>query len=216
MKVKIKETIFKTFRVHWTDGPHRGGYRDFETLKEAKAAFTKVFRKYGIPKQIHTDNGSPFGSVRAIQRYTQLSYWFIELGIIPVFSDPAHPEQNGRHERMHRDLKAACAKPSAHDMKAQQRRLNAFVKEYNHVRPHEALEMKTPAIEHGFSARPFPRKISHFDYNQQYKVIKVTQNGPIRWKSYYWVYLTLAPKEKFVGIEPRKTEFGESFIETYF
>lgn len=89
-----------------------------ENLKSAKAEFTKVFRKYGIPKQIHTDNGSPFGSVRAIQRFTRLSYWFIELGIMPVFYDPAHPEQNGRHERMHRDLKAACAKPAAYDLKA--------------------------------------------------------------------------------------------------
>ena len=78
---------------------------------------------------------SPFGSVRAIQRFTQLSYWFIELGIMPVFSDPAHPEQNGRHERMHRDLKAAYAKPSAYDLKAQQRRLNHFVKEYDHITP---------------------------------------------------------------------------------
>jgi transposase InsO family protein len=99
-----------------------------ENLKSAKAEFTKVFRKYGIPQQMHTDNGSPFGSVRAIQRFTQLSYWFIELGIMPVFSDPEHPEQNGRHERMHRDLKAACAKPSAYDLKAQQRRLNHFAK----------------------------------------------------------------------------------------
>ena len=177
----------------------KGHYK--ENLKSAKAEFTKVFRKYGIPKQIHTDNGSPFGSVRAIQRYTQLSYWFIELGITPVFSDPAHPEQNGRHERMHRDLKAACAKPSAYDLKAQQRRLNRFVKEYNHIRPHEALNMKTPAQAHNFSTRPFPERITHFDYDYNHKVIKVTQNGAIRWKSYYWVYLTIALKGKFVGVE---------------
>ncbi|WP_101449223.1 integrase core domain-containing protein [Aquimarina sp. MAR_2010_214] len=148
----------------------KGHYK--ETLKAAKAEFTKVFRTYGIPKQIHTDNGSPFGSVRAIQRYTQLSYWFIELGITPVFSDPAHPEQNGRHERMHRDLKAACAKPSAYDLKAQQRRLNHFVKEYNTIRPHEALEMKTPADIHDFSCRPFPEKISNFDYDTNLKYLK--------------------------------------------
>ncbi len=104
-----------------------------ETLKEAKQEFTRVFRTYGIPKQLHTDNGSPFGSVRAVQRFTRLSYWFIELGIEPVFSDPAHPEQNGRHEQMHRDLKAACAKPSAFDLKAQQRRLNKFIYEYNNI-----------------------------------------------------------------------------------
>ena len=79
-----------------------------ENFISVKQEFTKVFRKYGIPKQIHTDNGSPFGSVAAIQRYTRLSYWFIELGIDPVYSDPARPDQNGRHERMHRDLKAAC------------------------------------------------------------------------------------------------------------
>lgn len=122
----------------------KGHYK--ENLQSAKAEFTRVFRKYGIPKQMHTDNGSPFGSVAAIQRFTRLSYWFIELGIMPVFSDPAHPEQNGRHELMHRDLKASCAKPSAYDLKAQQRRLNRFVKEYNHVRPHEALDMETTSI----------------------------------------------------------------------
>lgn len=172
-----------------------------ENLKSAKAEFTKVFRTYGIPGQIHTDNGSPFGSVRAIQRFTQLSYWFIELGIKPVFSDPAHPEQNGRHERMHRDLKAACAKPSAYDLKAQQRRLNHFVKEYNHIRPHEALDMKTPASIHDFSTRPFPERTPDFSYDSNFKVLKVTRNGAIRWKSYYWVYLTAALKEKYVGLE---------------
>ncbi len=188
----------------------KGHYK--ETLKAAKAEFKKVFRVYGIPKQIHTDNGSPFGSVRAIQRYTQLSYWFIELGIIPVFSDPAHPEQNGRHERMHRDLKAACATPSAYDLKAQQRRLNHFVKEYNNIRPHEALGMKTPSDVHDFSCRPFPEKIPHYDYDSSYKVLKVTKSGSIRWKSYYWVYLTAALKGKHVGIE----ELGNGIWKVYY
>jgi len=183
-----------------------------ETLKNAKAEFTKVFRTYGIPKQMHTDNGSPFGSVRAIQRFTQLSYWFIELGIMPVFSDPAHPEQNGRHERMHRDLKAACAKPSAQDLKGQQRRLNHFVKEYNHVRPHEALDMKTPASVHKFSTRPFPERIKEFQYHPNFKIMKVTQNGAIRWKSYHWVYLTVALKGKYVGVQ----ELGNGIWRIYY
>ena len=183
-----------------------------ETLKNAKAEFTKVFRTYGIPKQMHTDNGSPFGSVRAIQRFTQLSYWFIELGIMPVFSDPEHPEQNGRHERMHRDLKAACAKPSAQDLKAQQRRLNHFVKEYNHVRPHEALDMETPASVHQFSTRPFPERIREYEYNPNFKIMKVTQNGSIRWKSYHWVYLTIALKGKYVGVE----ELGNGIWRVYY
>ncbi|MTI29313.1 transposase, partial [Cytophagales bacterium RKSG123] len=87
-----------------------------ENFVASKAEFTKVFKRYGFPKQIHTENGGPFGSVAAIQQFTRLSYWFIDLGILPVISDPAHPEQNGRHERMHRDLKAACAMPSAFDL----------------------------------------------------------------------------------------------------
>ena len=188
----------------------KGHYK--ENLMSAKAEFKRVFRKYGIPKQIHTDNGSPFGSVRAIQRFTQLSYWFIELGIMPVFSDPAHPEQNGRHERMHRDLKAACANPSAYDLRAQQRRLNHFVKEYNHVRPHEALDMKTPAMVHDFSTRPYPERITSFDYPGTYKVLKMTQNRAVRWKSYYWVYITAALKGKYVGME----ELGNGIWRVYY
>jgi transposase InsO family protein len=154
----------------------KGHYK--ENLVSAKADFTKVFRTYGIPKQIHTDNESPFGSVAAIQRFTMLSYWFIELGIMPVYSGPAHPEQNGRHERMHRDLKAACAQPSAYDLKAQQRRLNQFVKEYNHIRPHEALNLETPASVHEFSTRPFPEKLANFDYESDMKVLKVKKMDP--------------------------------------
>jgi len=175
----------------------KGHYK--ENLQSAKAEFKRVFRKYGIPKQMHTDNGSPFGSVAAIQRFTRLSYWFIELGIMPVFSDPAHPEQNGRHERMHRDLKASCAKPSAHDLKAQQRRLNRFVKEYSHVRPHEALAMETPGSVHSFSTRPFPEKIVNFDYDAEMKVLKVTKNGSIRWRAYNWVYLSASLMGKYIG-----------------
>ena len=170
-----------------------------ENLASAMTEFKRVFRKYGIPKQIHTDNGSPFGSVAAIQRFTRLSYWFIELGIMPVFSDPAHPEQNGRHERMHRDLKAACAKPSAFNLKAQQRRLNQFVKEYNNIRPHEALDMKTPASVHNFSTRPFPERIPNFDYESEMKVLKVTKNGSVRWGSYNWVYLSASLQGKYIG-----------------
>jgi transposase InsO family protein len=172
-----------------------------EDFPSAKAEFTKVFRKYGLPKQIHTDNGSPFSSVQAIQRFTKLSYWFIELGVLPVFSDPAHPEQNGRHERMHRELKAACAKPSAQDMKSQQRKLNHFVNEYNNIRPHEALGMETPLSQHNFSARPFPEKILPWEYDGSMKVMKVTQNGSMRWGAYNWVYMTHSLSGKYVGSE---------------
>ncbi|WP_027077495.1 integrase core domain-containing protein [Maribacter antarcticus] len=123
------------------------------------------------------------------------------MGIDPVYSDPARPNQNGRHERMHRDLKAACAKPSSFDLKAQQHSLNSFVKEYNHIRTHESLEVRTPADCHDFSNRPYPEKIPKYDYLSTMKVMKVCQNEAIRWKSYYWVYLTAALKGKYIGAE---------------
>ena len=177
----------------------KGHYR--ENFRSAKAEFTNVFRKYGLPTQIHTDNGSPFGSVQAIQRFTKLSYWFIEIGVLPVFSDPAHPEQNGRHERMHRDLKAACVKPAAYDLKSQQRLLNMFVKEYNTIRPHEALNMETPLSQHDFSTRPFPEKVLSYHYSPNMKVMKVTQNGAMRWGAYFWVYMSQNLASKYVGAE---------------
>jgi hypothetical protein len=120
------------------------------------------------------------------------------------------------NERMYRDLKAACAKPSAFDLKAQQRSLNRFVKEYNHIRPHEALGMKTPADCHDFSNRPYPEKIPKYDYPATMKVMKVCQNGSMRWKSYYWVYLTAGLKGKYVGAEDQGNGIWRVFYRDVF
>lgn len=188
----------------------KGHYR--ELFVAAKKEFTRVFRQFGMPEQMHTDNGAPFGCVAAIQRFTKLSYWFIDLGILPVYSDPAHPEQNGRHERMHRDLKAECAAPSAFNLIVQQRKLNYFVKEYNNVRPHEALNMETPASVHEYSEREFPEKIKHYDYPAHMEPWYVTLNGAIRWKSFYWVYMSRALAGKHVGME----ELGEGIWKVYY
>ena len=183
-----------------------------EMFKPVKEEFTRVFRTYGMPKQIHTDNGSPFGSVSAIQRFTRLSYWFIDLGILPVFSDPSHPEQNGRHERMHRDLKAACANPSAFDLKSQQRKLNAFVKQYNTIRPHEALDMETPAKVHKRSTTPFPERIKPYDYPSYMKVMNVTLNGSVRWKAYFWVYMSRG----LIGRQVAAQEIGNGIWKVFY
>jgi transposase InsO family protein len=172
-----------------------------ENFHSVKAEFTRVFRKFGMPKQIHTDNGSPFSSISSIQRFSRLSIWFIDLGILPVFSDPAHPEQNGRHERMHRELKADCAKPSGYDIKSQQRKLDKFVHEYDYIRPHEALNMETPASMHTRSTIPFPDRIKEYQYPAHMRVVNVTKSGSIRWKSYYWIYLSRVLIGKKAGIE---------------
>jgi len=172
-----------------------------ENFKDTKSAFTKVFKKYGLPIQIHSDNGIPFASTRATRRFTRLSYWFIDLGIEPVFSDPASPQQNGKHERMHKDLKAECAKPAAFNLRAQQRKLNTFVKEYNTIRPHEALEMKTPSEIYQKSIRPYSDKIIEWEYDEGIYPRKVTANGCLRWKSYDYIHISNSLKGKYVGLE---------------
>ena len=102
---------------------------------DTRKAFEVVFKNFEIPQQIHTDNGIPFAVAWALARPSPLSVWFIELGIDPVYSDPGHPEQNGRHERMHRELKAQVTRPPARTLGAQQRKMTNFMIEYNHIRP---------------------------------------------------------------------------------
>ncbi len=133
-------------------------------LYQQSKSFKRIFREYGKPRQIHTDNGGPFGAIQAIQRLTRLSVWFFEHGIEPVYSDPAHPKQNGRHERMHRDLKGEATRPSAYNLRAQQRKLNSFVYEYNNERQHAALELETPLSVHKRSRREYRGKVEEWLY----------------------------------------------------
>ena len=184
----------------------------YANTSNTKLAFTKVFREHGIPKQLHTDNGAPFGSSQSLGRLTKFSVWIIELGIDPVYSDPGHPEQNGRHERMHRDLKAQATKPPAYSLHAQQILLDEFRKEYNEVRPHKALNNLTPAQVHVPSSREFPEKISEWLYPEGFDVQKVYKNGAIRWGSYDWVMVSTALIDKYIGLE----ELGNGISRVFF
>lgn len=177
----------------------KGLYR--ETFKDTKREFARVFKKYGLPKQIHSDNGLPFGFTKAVRRYASLSYWFIDHGIEPVFSDPGQPQQNGKHERMHKDLKAWCAKPAAYNMQAQQRKLNEFRKTYNFIRPHESLDMKTPGEIYKKSKRVFREKIDEWEYEEGVYPRKVSKTGAMRWRKYNFIYVSRALIGKYVGIE---------------
>lgn len=170
--------------------------------RNTRREFRAVFREYGLPRQIHTDNGAPFGYIRSLGRLSQLSVWFMELGIHPVYSDPAHPEQNGRHERMHRELKAEATRPPGKNLSGQQRKLNDFVLEYNTVRPHSALDLKTPAAVHRKSNRAFPEVIPEWMYPKEMKVRYVTTTGGIRVGKRGMLYLTTALGGKDVGLEP--------------
>lgn len=113
-------------------------------VAEAKPIFTRLFKEYGLPTRIRTDNGVPFATP-TLGRLSRLSAWWVRLGILPEFIEPGHPAQNGRHERMHRTLKAETTRPAAGSLAAQQRRFNSFREEFNHERPHEALDQRPPA-----------------------------------------------------------------------
>ena len=183
-----------------------------EKFEPTRNEFRRVFREFGLPLQIHTDNGKPFGCTLAIQRLTRLAVWFIELGIEPVYSDPAHPEQNGRHERMHRDLKAEATRPPGFNLRVQQRKLNSFVHEYNHIRPHQALDLETPASVHRYSKRQYPEKIREWVYPKEFQVRRVCRNGALRWRSTKWVMISTTLIEKDVGLE----ELGDGLWRVFF
>lgn len=147
----------------------------------ARTALEHCFRTYGLPHAILSDNGAPFGHSHAPRRFSALSLWFISLGIRPYFIRPGHPEQNGRHERMHRTLKAEATKPPARSLGAQQTRFDAFREEYNRVRPHEALALTPPARHYQLSLRPMPDHLAPPTYPAHYLVRRIAPSGVLNW-----------------------------------
>jgi transposase InsO family protein len=148
--------------------------------ERVRAIFEAAFREYGLPEAIRTDNGAPFAS-RAVSGLSRLAVWWMKLGIVPERIAAGHPEQNGRHERMHRTLKQEAAMPPATNRRTQQRALDHFREEYNQVRPHEALQMHTPASVYVPSARSFPARVAEAEYPETMAVRKVQQHGHFRW-----------------------------------
>jgi len=133
------------------------GLLSTETLG-AKETFEALFNRYGLPKAIRSDNARPFAST-ALGRLSQLSVWWIRLGIRPELIEPGKPQQNGQHERMHRRLKAETTRPPAANLAKQQRVFNRFRSEYNEVRPHEGIELQTPASLYRASRRGLPNEV---------------------------------------------------------
>lgn len=118
-------------------------------------AFEGLFRERGLPQAIRSDNGVPFASPNGLFNLSKLSVWWLRLGIAIERIRPGHPEQNGRHERMHLTLKQEATRPAGANFLQQQARFDAFIEEFNHERPHEALAMKCPAEVYGASPRPY-------------------------------------------------------------
>jgi transposase InsO family protein len=143
-------------------------------------AFDALFRAFGLPGAIRSDNGPPFAS-RAAGGLSRLSVWWLKLGIRPERIEAGRPEQNGRHERMHATLKQATAAPPAATIAAQQRAFNRFREEFNQERPHEALGQKPPASLYVASARRYPCPLLEPVYAAEHAVRQVRSKGEIKW-----------------------------------
>lgn len=159
-----------------------------------------AFREYGLPRAIRTDNGAPFAS-RGVAGLSALSVWWLKLGIVPERIDPGQPQQNGRHERMHLTLKAETASPPKRSLRAQQRRFDGFRREYNEVRPHEALGMETPASWYKPSGRGYPSLQEDPAYPSGWSRRRVCDRGEFRWQVTK-VFLGRALDGELVGLEP--------------
>lgn len=166
---------------------------------DVRAVFESAFREYGLPKAIRSDNGPPFASVGA-GGLTTLSAWWIRLGIRPERIEPGKPEQNGRHERMHRTLKAETTRPPRRSIRAQQLAFNDFRDVFNHERPHEALGQVTPATAYEPSQRRMPRGLPDMTYPDHFEVRYVETNGRIKWRG-TMVYVSHALCREHVGLE---------------
>lgn len=169
-------------------------------LQATLRRFTQLFRTHGLPNRIRCDNGHPFAS-RALGRLSQLSVAWIKLGIVPEFIQPGKPQQNGRHERMHRTLGESTARPPAKDLRTQQRRFNVFRETFNQIRPHEALGQETPASHYTASTRPCPQRPSPLEYPSHFELRLVSQIGCIRWKARF-VHVSRLLANETVGLEP--------------
>lgn len=146
-----------------------------------KKILRDLFSEYGLPLAIRSDNGAPFAS-HAIAGLSELSVWLIKLGIVPERIRKGHPEENGRHERMHLTLKKETASPPQYNQRQQQQRFHAFRIEFNEQRPHEGLHFNRPAWLYRHSNRCFPSKVAKVEYGSDFEITRhIRTNGTMKW-----------------------------------
>lgn len=146
-----------------------------------KPIFESAFCQFGLPEMIRTDNGPPFAS-RAPGGLSQLSIWWLKLGIVHERIEPGKPTQNGRHERIHRTLALEACGPPLRTLAVQQRAFDRFRHEYNDLRPHEALDNATPSDFYEPSARRFPKRLQEPKYPEHYETRLIRHNGEFKWR----------------------------------
>lgn len=178
------------------------------TAEGVEPRFIRAFRAHGLPQAIRTDNGPPFATIGA-GGLSRLSIGWLKLGIKLERIDPGQPQQNGRHERMHRTLKAETSRPPAANPHQQQRRFDRFRQAYNQERPHEALGQTPPARHYHASPRSYPDRIAEPWYDADHAVRQVRSNGEIKWGGDY-VFISESLAGEPVGIA--ETEQGDWLV----
>jgi putative transposase len=179
-------------------------------FEPTKKVFEKLFCEYGLPDRIRTDNGVPFAST-GIGNLSRLSIWWIRLGIVPERIEPGQPQQNGRHERMHRTLKFSLDQPAAENMRKQQKQLDAFRQHYNELRPHESLGQKCPSSYYQTSGKAYPKRLPELEYPTWFMCAKVCSSG-IVYRQNMMIYVGNVLKGEVIGMEA----VGDGIWDVYF
>ena len=178
----------------------------------AQPLFIATFREYGLPRAIRTDNGPPFATP-GLAGLSTLAVWWVRLGIGLERIEPGEPQQNGRHERLHRTLKEATAKPPRANLRAQQKAFDEFRREYNQERPHEALEQRVPAKIYGPSGRAYPERLpDQRGYADGWEKRMVRESGQMKWQGKS-IHLSKALWGQEVGLKPVAEGQWEVFFE---
>jgi hypothetical protein len=180
-----------------------------ETTEAVLPVVDRAFRDLGLPRAIRSDNGPPFAGSSSAAGLSRLAVHWVKLGIRLERIEPGAPQQNGRHERMHRTLKAETSRPPAATLTEQQARFDRFRHDFNDNRPHEALGQATPTSRYRPSPRPYPSKIEEFWYDADHAVRRVRSNGEIRWGGEF-VFISEALIGESVGIA--ETEAGDWLV----
>lgn len=161
--------------------------------------FDRLFREYGLPHAIRTDNGVPFATT-GIHGLSQLNVWWLRLGIQHQRILPAQPQQNGAHERMHKTLKGEAIRPPRPTLATQQRAFNRFRREYNDERPHQFLQGRTPASLYRSSPREYTGALPPIEYPGHFIVTRITNAGTFRFKRRL-LFIANALKQHAIGLE---------------
>jgi len=165
-----------------------------------RAVFEELFERHGLPKVIQSDNGAPFAAGRSLAGLTKLSAWWVSLGIDLVRSRPGCPQDNGAHERMHADISIEVQTQSAPSIRAQQRACDDWRVEFNHVRPHEALAMETPADVYRPSMRRLMRALVG-GFPDHAEVVQLGSHGKFWLDGRHHVFVSSALSSRQIGLE---------------